>query len=61
MPELILGIIDGIIKLAIVVLAGIPPEIRAQREAEFQADLDWWRKVLNLYVPNLPAPPPKVP
>jgi hypothetical protein len=58
-PEIILSIIDGLIKLAIVGLEGVPPDVRVKRELEIQADIDWWRTVLHLYVPNLPPPPVK--
>ncbi len=61
MPELILGIITGLIQLANTLAAKLPAADLAHGLEEVQADLDYWRKVLGLYVPNLPPPPTKAP
>jgi hypothetical protein len=47
----ILGIIDKILSLQL----ALPLDVRTKQAEEFQADIDWWRTVLHLSVPAVPA------
>ncbi len=57
----ILNIINGIVQIQL----SLPVDVRIKQAEEFQADLDWWRNLLGLYVPKVPvvpqAPPPGAP
>ncbi len=59
MPELILAIISGLVQLGNTLATKLPAADLAHGLEEVQADIDYWRKVLGLYVPNLPPPPVK--
>ncbi len=61
LTTVILNIINGIVQIQL----SLPVDVRIKQAEEFQADLDGWRKLLGLYVPNIPvapqAPPPGAP
>lgn len=54
--ELILSIIDSILKLAVLHVQSLPDAERAHAAAQFEADVNWWRD--KLHIPNtLPVVP----
>lgn len=57
LAAVILNIINGLIQLRL----AMDPAVRAKQDAEFQADIDWWRKLFGQYVPVAPDAPVKPP
>ncbi len=55
MAEIILAIINGLIQLRLT----MDPAVRARSDAEFQEDIDWWRKLFGQKVPDAPPVPVK--
>lgn len=51
----ILGIIDKLLTLQL----ALPLDVRTKQAEEFQADLDFWRTLLHMYVPVTPPLPVK--
>ena len=53
----ILGIIDKILQLQL----ALPIAVRTEQAEELQADVNWWRTLLGLYVPQVAVVVPVVP
>lgn len=57
--DVILSIIDSVLKIALIELNALPEPQKSQQALQVQADVNWWRSLLHLptgaQIPALPA------